>query len=333
MSDVALSTTSIDDRTVARRAAGAQLRLDLSGLAAVCRDPRFHRRQSAGAAGALQLRTQRRQRLHHRQLPYGLRPLALHPGADQHPRDGRRNGGTGHDLCGAAGLGVRAHGHAAARVDQAGRARRLHHAALPRRGWVDTAGGPQLRLDQQGLDGRHRRHHGHRQCVHAGRADPDHGLPPVLLHLRFHLDRARAGVVGDGGRCQHPGRRHRQDGVQDNAAARLSRHPRRHHYRLPAVDRAIRRAGADRYSCTLSGRHHAAVAVLRISRPRRGGCRLRAAAAGHHHAAAVAAEAHPRPQGLHHRCRQGWRAPHRPARSPGAGSCSPTRCSWRRSRW
>ena len=70
-----------------------------------------------------------------------------------------------------------------------------------------------------------------------------------------------------------------------------ARHPRRPIIVVPRGDRAVRRAGADRHPRALPGRHHAALAVLRVSRAGRGGGRLRDAAAADHRRAVLAAAA------------------------------------------
>ena len=109
---------------------------------------------------------------------------------------------------GAARLGRLAHRHAAPRLHQAVRARRLHHPALSRARRLDPARGAELRLAQQGLDGADRR---------VARASSTSirltGLIMVMaahlfsLHLRVHVVGARTRLVGDGGRGQHPRRR------------------------------------------------------------------------------------------------------------------------------
>ena len=178
--------------------------------------------------------------------------------ADQHALHGRRHGLAGRFAGGAAGLGVRAHGHAGARFRAALRAGRLHHSALSGSRRLGAARRPQLRLAQQGLDVDDRRADRPLQHLQPHRPHHHHGAASLLLHLRVHVVGAGTRLLGDGGRRQRARRRPDEDCVPDHPAADPAGHPRRPHHHLPAVDRAVRRAGDHRHPRALSGGDHAA---------------------------------------------------------------------------
>jgi hypothetical protein len=108
------------------------------------------------------------------------------------------------------------------------------------------------------------------QRLQLPRPRPRHRAAFLPAHLHLREVGAGSRLVGDGGRRQHPGRGQLRDHPQDHAAAGLAGHHRRHHRRLPRDDRPVRHAGHHRHSGPHQRRHHAALAVLRVSGPGRG---------------------------------------------------------------
>ena len=286
-------------------------------MARLCGDPDRDRREPDLSPGLGEHRGRGR-RAHAAELRRRLVPAALLAGAGQHRVHGGRHGAAGSRAGGAARLGLCAHRHALPRLHQALRAGGLHHPALSRSRRLGAARGAELGLAQQGLDVDDRRVAGHLQHLQFDRPDHDHGAPPLLLHLRVHVVGARTRLVGDGGRGQHPRRRARDDRVQDHVSADPAGHHWWPDHHLPAVDRALCRAGHHRDPRALSGRDDAAHRVL-LEQPGGPRCRLLAAAAADHDGDARRAALAPAAQGLHGRRRQGRRAARGQARAPGAG--------------
>ena len=253
------------------------------------------------------------------QLCRGLRPRAAFAGAVEHACVRRRRRGARRHLRRAARLGDLAHRHAGEGLHPADGVRRLHHPALSRRDRLDPARRAERRLAQQGVDGADRRRVRHLQRLFDDRADRGRGGHVVSLRVRVHLRRARSRLVRDGGRRQHPRRRHAAHDVPRDAAAGAARDRRRADHLVPRSDRAVRRAGADRAARALPGRLDAALAVLRVSGARRAGGGLRDAAAADHHLHVLAAALGARPARLHHGQRQGRRAAHHRGSGRGAG--------------
>ena len=219
----------------------------------------------------------------------------------------------------AARLGGLAHRHAGQGLHPADGVRRLHHPALSRRDRLDPAGRAECRLAQQGLDGADRRRERHLQRLFDGRADRRRGGHVVPLRVRVHQRGARSRLVRDGGRREHPRRRHAAHDVPRHAAAGAAGDRRRPDHLVPRGDRAVRRARADRAAGALPRGLDAALAVLRISGAGRAGGRLCDAAAADHDLDVLAAALRARPARLHHGQRQGRRAAHDAARAAGAG--------------
>ena len=148
----------------------------------------------------------------------------------------------------SARLGRVAHQHAGARLRAHAGAGDFHHAALHRRGRLDPACRPQCRLAQPLLHVRHRRRGGTVQHLQLHRPGRRHRALFVSLHLHLHLGRARAGVLGDGGRRQHPGGRDVAHHAAGHPAACPAGDPGRPDHLLPRSHRAVRLARDDRHS-------------------------------------------------------------------------------------
>ncbi len=256
----------------------------------------------------LSLRGHRHRRLHADELRHRLQPPAL-PRRDLELAGARL---LGHravpDLRRAGRLGGVAHRHAGQGRDPPAGAGRVRHAALSRFDRLDPARRSQRRLAEPRLDVAHRRAGRPVQhlFVRGPRLQHRALLVPVPVHL--HLRGTRRGVIGNGGRGQHPGRRHAAHHAAHHPAAGAAGNPRRRHHHLPGGDRAVRHAGADRHPGALQRGHHAASAVLQPADPRRGGGGLRGAAAADHRGAVRRAALAGAPAGLRLAHRQGRRS-------------------------
>ena len=188
-------------------AAGACRRLgrDLAAVDRHHRGPAVPGGEPLHLPGGHQLHGRTHRRLHLRQLRRGLGALALRRGAVQLAEARRGFRRAGRAVRDPARLGGVAHQHAGARLRAHAGAGDLHHAALHRRGRLDPARRSQCRLAQPDLHVRHRRRGGAVQHLQLHRPGRRHRALFVSLHLHLHLGRARTGVVGNGGRRQHPG--------------------------------------------------------------------------------------------------------------------------------
>ena len=176
------------------------------------------------------------------ELRRGVGPLALCRGAVQLAEARRCFRRPGRPVRDPARLGRVAHQHAGARLRAHAGAGDLHHAALHGRGRLDPAGRSQCRLAQPDLHVRHRRRGGAVQHLQLHRARRRHRALLVSLHLHLHLGRARTGVVGNGGRRQHPGGGDMADHAAGHPAARLAGDPGRTDHLLPRSHRPVRLA-------------------------------------------------------------------------------------------
>ena len=188
-------------------AAGACRRLgrDLAAVDRHHRGPAVPGGEPLHLPGRHQLHGRTHRRLHLRQLRRSLGPLALRRGPVQLAEARRGFRRAGRAVRDPARLGGVAHQHAGARLRAHAGAGDLHHAALHRRGRLDPARRPQCRLAQPDLHVRHRRRGGTVQHLQLHRPGRRHRALLVPLYLHLHLGRARTGVVGNGGRRQHPG--------------------------------------------------------------------------------------------------------------------------------
>src|SRR6202022_2128510 len=82
---------------------------------------------------------------------------------------------------------------------------------------------------------------------------------------------------------------------------------RRHYYQFSGSNRTVRRPRADSIAGPIQRGFHAALAIFRISGPRRGGGGLRDAASRHYGAHVLATTLLAGPERLHVGYRQGWR--------------------------
>ena len=202
----------------------------------------------------------------------------------------------------SARLGRVAHQHAGARLRAHAGAGDLHHAALHRRGRLDPAGRAQCRLAQPLLHVRSpAREAGPFNIYSFTGLVVRHRALLLSLHLHLHHGGARPGVVGDGGRRQHPGRGHVADHAAGHAAAGAAGDPGRPDHLLPRGHRAVRVARHDRHPGALQRGDDPALPVLRQSRAGRGGGRLCHAAALRHRDADPGAAPDDPSQGLRRR--------------------------------
>ena len=279
------------------------------------RDPGVPHLEPDGAARHLELPGARDRPPHLAELRRGLRPRAAPAGAVEHAGVRRRRRGALLSVRRAARLGDLAHRHAGEGLHPADGVRRLHHPALSRRDRLDPARRAERRLAQQGVDGADRRGERPVQRLFDDRPDRGRGGHVVSLRVRVHRRRARSRLVRNGGRREHPRRRHAAHHVPRHAAAGAARDRRRADHLVPRGDRAVRRARADRAAGALPGGLDPALAILRISGAGRAGGGLRDAAAADHHLHVLAAAHGARPARLHHGERQGRRAAHHAARA------------------
>ncbi len=182
----------------------------------------------------------------------------------------------------------------------------FRHPALSGIDRLDPAGGPEFRLVEPDLDGADRR--ARRPVQHLFVCRPGFQHRDLLLSVSVHLHHRGAGrgVVRDGGRGQHPWRRHAAYHVADHSAAGAAGDPGRRHHHVPGSDRIVRLAGADRDTGTLQRGDDTVAAVLQPADPRRSGGGVCGAAAADHgglvrHAALAGTSAR-----LRRADRQGW---------------------------
>src|SRR5450759_4120301 len=105
--------------------------------------------------------------------------------------------------------------------------------------WILLAG-PNAGWLNKNLDGCDRRRSWRRQHLFNGGSDPRRGHGLVSVRLRLHKLTARSGVVRDGGRRQHLGRRDAAHHFPRHTTAGLPRDPRRPHHQLPGGNSAVR---------------------------------------------------------------------------------------------
>ena len=276
-------------------------------MAGADRRARLSRIESDSAADHFKPAGDRQRTLYARQLPDCLRQYPAPPGARKLTGTRRRRRPARHAVWRSDRVGDFAHGYAGQGVRPADGVRRFCDAALSWRHRLDSPGGPEFRMAQQGLDGVDRRRARHFQYLFDDGPDPGRSRDVVSIHFCIHEFRARPGVVGNGRCREYTGRPHASDDAADNIAAGDAGDHRRRHHQLSGSDRIVRRARADRIACPLQRGLDAALAIFRISGPRRGSGGLRNAAARHYRADVLAAALAARSQRLHLRHRQGRR--------------------------
>ena len=259
-------------------------------------------------AAAGQLPGPRWRRFHPGQLPHRLRPCTLCGSADQLAGVGRRRRGLFAAVRAAPGLGRLAHRHARQMAGLVDRPRRVHPAAVPRRGWLDPAGRTKCRLPQRRLALADRAARPAGECLHLQRAGAGDraAIVPADLHLRQR--RARSDLLRNGGRGEHPRRRPMDHDAQGDAAAGLAVGRRQRDPGVPGSGGPVRPAGDHRHPGAHQCGRNATLAVLRISSARRGRSSVLHAVAADHARADHLTAAHAGPPRLRLAIRQGRRA-------------------------